>query len=411
MSTLERRPRRRAPVARLAGLTAAAVAVLGLGVPAAYAGGTDHPAAVSTAGWNGIAREAVTIDVGDGWTAQGELTYPRGAHGRLPVVVLLHGSGHNDMNQTLPDGAGATFTAVAQAVNRQGYAALRFNKRGVTGVGPVETTDPAQLNPPKPYERIVRDASAVVRSAARSPRVDPERIFLLGHSEGTQVAGNLAADPARWGIVKPAGVIAMGVVGADFRSLLTYQVYGRNVAALREEFDLDGDGLLTATEATNGLLGWPAEVADQFRAVLLSGPVVNPRTDRNHDGELAIDSEVAPIFRAASGIDNYPNVEGADQPLVDYALDIARFPNVSQDLPRYDGPTLLLNGQTDVQTPARAAITADAAVAAAGRKDHTLITYPGMGHTMNVTPKFTPAYADPDPVVLRDIRHWLGTHR
>src|SRR4051794_18942514 len=105
MSTMETRPRRRTTALRLVGLTAAAAAVLAVGVPTAYAGVAERPAtATSAAGWNGITREAVTIDLGDGWITQGELTYPRGAHGRLPVVVLLHGSGHNDMNQTLPDG-------------------------------------------------------------------------------------------------------------------------------------------------------------------------------------------------------------------------------------------------------------------------------------------------------------------
>ena len=65
------------------------------------------------------------------------------------------------------------------------------------------------------------------------------------------------------------------------------------------------------------------------------------------------------------------------------AKDIARHPTVSQALPKFAGPTLLLNGESDIQTPARAAIVADAAVAASGNKDHKLVIYPGMGHTIN----------------------------
>ena len=158
------------------------------------------------------------IDFGRGWVTKAELTYPSSAKGRLPLVVFLHGSGHNDMNQTLPEGKGATFVPLAQAASREGFATLRFNKRGVTDIGPVESTDPAQLNPKNPYDQIQRDAASVVRFAAGSPRVDPSRIFLLGHSEGTNVAANLAADPGRFGIPKPAGVVEMGVVGKDIRS-------------------------------------------------------------------------------------------------------------------------------------------------------------------------------------------------
>jgi acetyl esterase/lipase len=390
-------------------LSAAAVLAAGVGV----ADAAVPPAATATtrAGWQGVTREAVRIDFGQGWVTEGELTYPSHAKGRLPVVVMLHGSGHNDMNQTLPEGKGSTFVPLAQAAGREGFATLRFNKRGVTGIGPVESTDPAQLAPENPYSRIQQDAAAAIRFAARSPKVDPSRIFLLGHSEGTNVAANLASDPKRYGIPKPAGVIEMGVVGLDIEQLLTLQIYGRLLLQLHDEFDVDADGKLTATEARNGLTAQPEEAADQFRSVLLDGDKVLASTDTNHDGQVAIDAEAGPVLRRSTGIDDYPNVPGLDQPLVDYLNDIARFPTVSQALPTFSGPTLMLNGENDLQTPARAALVADAAVAAAGNKDHKIVIYPGMAHTMNITPKFFPEFGEPDHQVVTEIRSWLRSHR
>jgi acetyl esterase/lipase len=381
-----------------------AVAALATGVGVADAG-------VRPGGWQGVTREAVRIDFGQGWVTQGELTYPSRSKGKLPVVVLLHGSGHNDMNQTLPEGKGSTFVPLAQAASREGYATLRFNKRGVTGIGPVESTDPAQLAPENPYDRIQQDASAAIRFAAKSPRVDPSRIFLLGHSEGTNVAANLAAEPKKYGIPKPAGVIEMGVVGLEIKQLLTLQIYGRLLLQLHDEFDVNADGRLTATEAVNGLTGQPKEVADQFRTVLLAGDKVLPSTDTDHDGQVAIDAEAGPVLRESTGIDAYPNVPGFDQPLIDYVNDIARFPTVSEALPRFTGPALLLNGENDLQTPARAALAADAAVAKAGNKDHKIVIYPGMAHTMNITPKFTPEFGEPDRQVIAEIQSWLDSHR
>jgi pimeloyl-ACP methyl ester carboxylesterase len=386
-------------------------AVLAAGVGVADAGVTPAATTTRPAGWQGLTREAVRIDFGQGWVTEGELTYPSHARGRLPVVVLLHGSGHNDMNQTLPEGKGSTFVPLAQAAGRAGYATLRFNKRGVTGIGPVESTDPAQLAPKDPYSRIQQDAAAAIRFAARSPRLDPSRIFLLGHSEGTAVAANLAADPGRYRIPKPAGVIEMGVVGLEIRQLLTLQIYGRLLLQMHDEFDVDADGRLTATEALNGLTAQPKEVADQFRAVLLDGDQVRPGTDTDHDGQVAIDAEAGPVLRASTGIDAYPNVPGLDQPLVDYLNDIARFPTVSEALPRFSGPTLMLNGENDLQTPARAALVADAAVGAAGNPDHTIVIYPGMAHTMNITAKFTPEFGEPDAQVVTEIQGWLKAHR
>src|SRR5690349_17671393 len=209
-----------------AALGAAVVLAAGSGVANAAA----TPRAATVSGWQGVTREAVRIDLGAGWVTDAELTYPSGSTGRLPVVVMLHGSGHNDMNQTLPDGKGSTFVPLARAASREGYATLRFNKRGVTGIGPVESTDPAQLTPERPYEQIQQDAAAAVRFAARSPRVDPSRIVLLGHSEGTNVAANLAAGPEKFGIPRPSGVVQMGVVGRPIKELLTFQIYGRLLA-------------------------------------------------------------------------------------------------------------------------------------------------------------------------------------
>lgn len=396
------------------GLTAAAL--LAGGVSAANAGVAEtaphegHSATAKTSGWEGITRKQVRIDLGGGWVTKAELTYPTRSKGRLPLVVMLHGSGHNDMNQTLPDGKGATFVPVAQTASREGFATLRFNKRGVTDIGPVESKDPQQLNPKNPYAQIQKDAASVIRFGAASSKVDASRIFLLGHSEGTNVAANLASDPQKYRIPKPAGVIEMGVVGQDIKELLTFQLYGRLLLQLHDEFDVDGDGQLTGEEAVDGFIGQPKDLADQLRPVLLDGDKLLASTDTNRDGRIAIDAEAGAVLRTATGIDNYPDVPGLED-LKEYVADIARFPTVTEALPKFSGPTLLLNGENDLQTPARVALTADAAVAAAGNQDHKVVIYPGMAHTMNVTRKFTPELGDPDRQVLRDIRSWLRSHR
>ena len=397
-----------------------AVVVLGAGAGLARAAGTESSVAagskpvattVGQAGWEGVTRKPVDIDFGQGWVTKGELTYPADASGRLAVVVMLHGSGHNDMNQTMPGGKGSTFVPLAQAASREGFATLRFNKRGVTEVGPVQSNDPAQLAPKNPYDQIQQDAAAAIRFAAKSSMVDPSKIFLLGHSEGTNVAANLAADPAKYRIPKPSGVIEMGVVGLDTKHLLTLQTFGRFLLQMHDEFDVDGNGQLTATEAVNGLTAQPKETADQFRPILLDGNTVLASTDTDHDGQIAIDTEAGPVLRKSTGIDAYPNIRGFDQPLIDYLNDIDRFPNVSEALPKFRGPTLILNGENDLQTPARAALVTDAALAEAGNKDHKIVIYPGMAHTMNITPKFQPEYGEPDHMVINEIRSWLKAHR
>ncbi len=131
----------------------------------------------------------------------------------------------------------------------------------------------------------------------------PVRIYLLGHSEGTQVAANLAAAATTYGIPEPAGVLGLGVVGHEIRTLMTYQFFGVKLARLHDEFDVGGDGYLTYPEARDGLVGQPAAEADEYRKVLIPGKQVNPGTDGDRDGRLAIDTEVGPVLRAASGVE------------------------------------------------------------------------------------------------------------
>ncbi|HEY0535890.1 MAG TPA: alpha/beta fold hydrolase [Actinoplanes sp.] len=405
--------RRRRTLSVLAGAAVAVVAAaLAVGsVPFARAEASLVPA--TSDGWAGIVRDEVTIPMDGGWVSKGELTYPRGAKGRLPTVVLLHGSGKNDLNETVDTGA-TPLEQVAQTANHQGFAVLRFNKRGVVDVGPKLSDNPAFLYPAKPYEQVVRDAAAAVRFAAKSSRVDTGRLFLFGHSEGTQVASNLAAAPRTYGIPGPAGVVEMGVVSGTPREVVYYQAVGAGLGQLHDEFDFDGDGLLTADEVTKGLLGQPAGTAQQLRPLLLDGvhdDKVNSRLDANGDGKLAIDAEVRPAVEAAAGFAEYPNLTNAPKGFADYLVDIARFPTPAQDLVHYHGSVLLLNGQTDIQTRVRGAIVTDAALTTAGNRDHKLITYPGMGHFLNVTPQYNPAEANPDPVVLADIGKWLARHR
>jgi uncharacterized protein len=395
---------------RLLGGVAVTAAALAIGlIPFTESQAAQIPsparATAQARGWEGIVREAVRIQMDAGWVADGELTYPLGAKGKLPTVVLLHGSGHNDMNQTLAPLV-ATFPPIAQAINRQGFAVLRFNKRGVVDVGPKLSTDQAALYPARPYEQVLRDAAAAVRTAAKLPQVDPGRIFLLGHSEGTQVASNLVAAPAKYGITKPAGVVEMGVVAGTPREVFYYQAVGSTLGRLHEQFDFDGDGALTRTEVSQGLLGQPAEVAAQLRELLNSTEV-----DANGDGKLSIDAEIRPALEAAFDFSKFPHIPGLPKGLDAYMEDLGRFPSPARDLPRYAGPVLLLNGQSDVQTRVRGAIVTDAALAQSGDRDHTLITYPGMGHLMNLTSEYDAADGNPDPAVLSDITAWLAKHR
>ena len=105
-------------------------------------------------------------------TLAGELRIAQGT-GRMPVVVLVHGS----------SGIGSNTEVWARQFNQMGVSAFildSFTGRGLTVVGP----DQSQLG----RLNLSLDAYRALEVLAKHPRVDPKRIVLMGFSRGGQAA-------------------------------------------------------------------------------------------------------------------------------------------------------------------------------------------------------------------------------
>ncbi len=90
------------------------------------------------------------------------------------AIVIVSGTGPQDREGTM--GGTKWFTILADHLTKNGYAVLRMDDRGVgqtTGAYEVATT----------YD-FAQDALQAVAFLKKYPEIDPERIGLLGHSEG-----------------------------------------------------------------------------------------------------------------------------------------------------------------------------------------------------------------------------------
>ena len=79
----------------------------------------------------------MVIDLGNGVKTNAQLTIPAVGKGPFPGVLLIHGSGAFDKNETLgfvhkngPKPA-TPLWQIAQYLSERGFAVLRYDKRGV----------------------------------------------------------------------------------------------------------------------------------------------------------------------------------------------------------------------------------------------------------------------------------------
>ena len=124
-----------------------------------------------------------------------KLTLPIGG-GNFPCVVLVHGSGPNDMDETV--GPNKPFKDIAYGLASRGIAVLRYDKR--TKAHPSKWNDSLTL-----YDETVEDAVKAFELARDYPGIDKNRVVVLGHSLGAIAIPIIASETDAAGYIMAAG--------------------------------------------------------------------------------------------------------------------------------------------------------------------------------------------------------------
>ncbi len=161
------------------------------------------------------------------WKLPATLTIPNGA-GPFPAVLLVHGSGPNDRDETY--GPNKPFKDLAWGLASRGIVVLRYEKRTIQY--PEEI---AQLSNFTVQDETIADAVAGVGFLSASSFVDHEKIFVLGHSLGGMLAPRIALQTDRI-----AGLILLAAPSRPLEDLILEQSrYLANLSGTNQSAELE----------------------------------------------------------------------------------------------------------------------------------------------------------------------------
>lgn len=338
----------------------------------------------------------LVIDLGNGVQTNAQLTIPAVGNGPFPGVLLVAGSGVVDMNETLsPDSK--PFWQISQYLSERGFAVLRYDKRGV---GANSQIIDYNIWGNLTFDDLKNDAEIALGVLTQQPEVDPSKITLIGHSEGTIIAPRIAIDQEnKTNSTMIKNIVLMGSAATTMADLAYYQKVGIVLEYMHQVLDKNGTGSISVQEA-------------------IQDPLVGRFVVTNFGNDTAtrfvdIERQVKPLlekaleeFTQADVNARCDNPEGCPiwfNSAVNLKPNLSVIGNLSKST-----SVLMLNGENDPLTPVQQSFLLEQRLTEVDHPDHTLITYPGLGHTFAISPQWSTGLGPVEQNVLSDLHSWLS---
>lgn len=271
---------------------------------------------------NNVKETDVTVDAGTGYPLEGNLTMPVTAStgAKVPGVVLVHGSGPCDRNEAAH--AYLPFRDIAYGLGEQGIAVLRYDKR-------------TKIYPSSDYSTVetetIEDAIAAANLLRQQEGVDPENVWIVGHSMGAMLAPRIDKEGGDF-----AGMVLIASSPYTMADVAMHQA-----RASIDAQEAAGTDMATAETAYN------QSVAD-WESIT--------------DTTAEADARAKDIF----GMNGY------------YLQDFAKFDQLSL-LKELKKQTLIMQGEADIQVTMETDY-AQYEKEVGGESWATLVSYPGLNH-------------------------------
>jgi hypothetical protein len=361
-----------------------------------------------------IKYRSLVIDLGNGVKTNAQLTYPAVGKGSFPGVLLIHGTGANDKNETLgfvhksgPKPI-TPFWQIAQYLSERGFAVLRYDKRGVGANYTINQNvwGNATVND------LIHDAGKALNVLIQQPEVDSKRISIIGHSEGTVITPRVAIDNPS----KVKNIILMGTVAQNLiRDILRYQVVDLNLEYATQVLDKNHTGLISIQQIPNDpLLGQylvSSSLLDTNNTKVITNYLIKKFGTSGH---VSIQKQIRPALikyyenESAFNLSKCHDIRGCP---IWFRSESSLTPTLSiiGNVSKSTG-ILLLNGENDSATPVQQTFLLQQRLTEINHPDHTLITYPNLGHFFYPSSQWSTGIGPIQQYVLADLYSWLESH-
>ena len=368
----------------------------------------------------------MVIDLGNGVKTNAQLTIPAVGNEPFPGVLLITGSGAQDMNSSaifisIDNATGkkiyppTPFFQIAEYLSERGFVVLKYDKRGV---GENHTIVDSNVWGNMTINDLVQDANKALSVLMKQPEVEANRITVLGHSEGTVVTPRVAIDNPD----KVKNIVLLGNVAQNISEILDYQIVRIPMIYAKQVLDKDNSGLLSVQEASKDLT-LQGMVGGNLSLILTQENLQNdtkslkPEYNPNNDTYINIETELKPALMERAKLFPFPSSilspslsEPSDKCIslagcqIWWNSFIAFEPNLNT-ISKVPSNTsiLILNGENDTQTPVQQAFLLQQRLTDVNHPDHTLITYPNLGHFFYPSSQWGTEFGPIEQYVLADI--------
>lgn len=159
-----------------------------------------------------MTEEKIIIGEGTEFPLNGILTLPENFEKPVPAVVFVHGSGSSNMDEKVMKLT--PFKDLAEGLGRLGIASVRYDKRSFAHGRKMLKKGNLTVK-----EEVIEDAVLASKLLKNDPRIDPEKVFIIGHSMGAMLAPRIDAEGGNFkGLILLAGTLDT-LEGVLFRQL------------------------------------------------------------------------------------------------------------------------------------------------------------------------------------------------